>query len=80
MLVEFYDHYNTGDLEKDSQMGISLSNHFIESYFPIVDKRVKEDWTPEDEDFQLHRRGRYVEFNLLHDRGTMFGLKTNESN
>ncbi len=73
----FYDHYNTGDLEKDSKMGINLSNHFIESYFPIVEKRVKEEWTPEDEDFQLHRRGRYVEFNLLHDRGTTFGLKTN---
>ena len=73
----FYDHYNTGDLEQDSKMGINLSNHFIESYFPIVEKRVKEEWTPEDEDFQLHRRGRYVEFNLLHDRGTTFGLKTN---
>ena len=54
-----------------------LSNHFIESYFPIVEKRLSESWTPEDEDFMLHRHGRYVEFNLLHDRGTHFGLKTN---
>lgn len=73
----FFDHYGTGDLEKDFKMVTDLSNHFIESYFPIVNKRMSESWTPEDEDFMLHRRGRYVEFNLLHDRGTMFGLKTN---
>jgi len=58
-------------------MVVDLSNHFIESYFPIVEKRKTEGYTEADEDFQLHRRGRYVEFNLLHDRGTMFGLKTN---
>lgn len=73
----FFDHMNTGDLEHDFNMVVDLSNHFIESYFPIVEKRKDEAYTQEDEDFQLHRRGRYVEFNLLHDRGTMFGLKTN---
>ena len=73
----FFDHYGTGDLDKDFKMVTDLSNHFIDSYFPIVNKRMSESWTPEDEDFMLHRRGRYVEFNLLHDRGTMFGLKTN---
>jgi coproporphyrinogen III oxidase len=73
----FFDHYSSGDLEKDFEMVTNLSNHFIESYFPIVRKRMSENWTPEDEDFMLHRHGRYVEFNLLHDRGTMFGLKTN---
>lgn len=72
----FFDHYNSGDLEKDFKMVIDLSNHFIKSYFPIVKKRIPEAFDKEDEDFQLHRRGRYVEFNLLHDRGTMFGLKT----
>lgn len=72
----FYDHYNTGDMDKDMDMVMHLGNHFIKSYFPIVEKRMNESWTPEDEDFQLHRRGRYVEFNLLHDRGTLFGLKT----
>lgn len=73
----FYDHYNSGDLTTDSNFVVDLSNHFIESYFPIVEKRMGENWTEEDEDFMLHRRGRYVEFNLLHDRGTLFGLKTN---
>lgn len=73
----FFDHYNKGDLEQDFIMVKGLSEKFIESYFPIAKKRVNEEFTPEDEDFQLHRRGRYVEFNLLHDRGTLFGLKTN---
>jgi coproporphyrinogen III oxidase len=73
----FFDHYNTSNLDSDLEMVKDLSNHFIKSYFPIVEKRLTEAYTDEDEDFQLHRRGRYVEFNLLHDRGTMFGLKTN---
>ncbi len=73
----FFDHFNTQDLDSDMAMVIDLSNHFIESYFPILEKRKKEVYSQADEDFQLHRRGRYVEFNLLHDRGTMFGLKTN---
>jgi coproporphyrinogen III oxidase len=73
----FFDYLNTGDLEKDFNMVIDLSNNFIKSYFPIVKKRIDEDFNEDDVDFQLHRHGRYVEFNLLHDRGTMFGLKTN---
>lgn len=73
----FFDHLNSGDTQKDFDMVKDLSNYFIKSYFPIVQKRLNETWTEEDEDFQLHRRGRYVEFNLLHDRGTHFGLKSN---
>jgi coproporphyrinogen III oxidase len=73
----FFDHYNTDDIDSDLKMVKDLSTHFIKSYFPIVEKRKNEPFNSEDEDFQLHRRGRYVEFNLLHDRGTMFGLKTN---
>jgi coproporphyrinogen III oxidase len=73
----FYDGYNTGDLEKDYSLVKNISEAFIPSYFPIVEKRINEKFTQEDEDFQLHRRGRYVEFNLLHDRGTLFGLRTN---
>lgn len=73
----FFDHYNSGNTEEDVKMVKFLSEHFIPSYFPIVKKRMGENWTEEDEEFMLHRRGRYVEFNLLHDRGTLFGLKTN---
>lgn len=73
----FFDGYNTGHMETDFAMVTALSDQFIPSYFPLVEKRVNEKFTAEDEDFQLHRRGRYVEFNLLHDRGTLFGLKTN---
>ena len=73
----FFDHFNSHNLEEDVEMVKNLSNYFIKSYFPIVEKRKDENFNSDDEDFQLHRRGRYIEFNLLHDRGTMFGLKTN---
>lgn len=73
----FFDHFNTGDTEKDAAMVKDVSQSFIKSYFPIVEKRLNESYTEQDEDFQLYRRGRYVEFNLLHDRGTAFGLKSN---
>ncbi len=73
----FFDGYNTGDLEADFKMVTQLSEHFIKSYFPLVTKRMNESYDEADVDFQLHRRGRYVEFNLLHDRGTLFGLRTN---
>ena len=72
----FFDHFSSGDPLADLEFVEGLSGRFIESYFPIVRKRIAEPFTPEDEDFMLHRRGRYVEFNLLHDRGTLFGLKT----
>ncbi|OUR96979.1 coproporphyrinogen III oxidase [Halobacteriovorax marinus] len=73
----FFDHLNSGNTEVDLNMVKDLSNHFIDSFFPLMDKRMDETFNEEDEDFQLHRRGRYVEFNLLHDRGTMFGLQSN---
>ncbi len=73
----FFDHFTIGDDRENFNFIKSISSHFIESYFPIVEKRFKEEYTPEDEEFMLHRHGRYVEFNLLHDRGTLFGLKTN---
>jgi coproporphyrinogen III oxidase len=54
----------------------ALAEAFLATYLPIVDRRRGEIWTPEDKEFQLVRRGRYVEFNLLYDRGTRFGLAT----
>jgi coproporphyrinogen III oxidase len=49
---------------------------FLEAYLPIVERRKDLDYTPEQRVFQEYRRGRYVEFNLVYDRGTVFGLKT----
>ena len=54
-----------------------IGNIIADLYLPIVGQRIKEPWTKKEKDFQLIRRGRYVEFNLLYDRGTLFGLKTN---
>ena len=73
----FFDHFYSGDLTRDFHMVAQLSDQFIPSYFSIVERRKSESYDERDEDFQLHRRGRYVEFNLLHDRGTLFGLRTN---
>ena len=73
----FFDHFSSGDLRADFEFVTGLSERFIDSYFPIARKRQGEAFTAADEEFMLHRRGRYVEFNLLHDRGTLFGLKTN---
>ncbi len=50
---------------------------FLSSYKPIVERRVKQNYTKKEKEFQLYRRGRYVEFNLVWDRGTIFGLQTN---
>lgn len=73
----FFDHFNQKNVEEDCKWVMDLSNFFIPSYFPIVEKRLNDSYSDEDVDFQLHRHGRYVEFNLLHDRGTHFGLKSN---
>ncbi|WP_299627910.1 oxygen-dependent coproporphyrinogen oxidase [uncultured Tenacibaculum sp.] len=54
-----------------------VGNSFLNSYVPIVEKRKDTEYTQEHKDWQEVRRGRYVEFNLVHDRGTLFGLKTN---
>ncbi|KYC39747.1 coproporphyrinogen III oxidase [Scytonema hofmannii PCC 7110] len=52
-------------------------NAFLPSYMPIVDRRHKMEYSDRQRNFQLYRRGRYVEFNLVYDRGTIFGLQTN---
>eukprot|EP01037_Dinobryon_pediforme_P012916 gene12916-13017_t len=72
----FYDHLFTGDAEADFAFTRDVGMAFLESYPAIVRRRMAEPWTEAERKHQLVRRGRYVEFNLIHDRGTLFGLKT----
>lgn len=72
----FYDYINTGDWGKDFGFQKDVGETFLKTYPAIVRAHMNRDWTVEEREHQLVRRGRYVEFNLLYDRGTMFGLKT----
>ncbi len=72
----FYDYIDTGDWEADFSYTKGTGLAFKDGYSGIVRKHMNKIWTAEERDYQLIRRGRYVEYNLLYDRGTQFGLKT----
>ena len=72
----FYDNLDSGDWDADLAYTQDVGRTFIEAYVPLVQRHMHEDWSAEEREHQLVRRGRYVEFNLLYDRGTTFGLKT----
>jgi len=72
----FFDYLNSGDWERDFAFLRSVGEAFLRTFPSIVRPRMRLPWTAEQRRHQLIRRGRYVEFNLLYDRGTAFGLKT----
>ena len=72
----FFDDLNKWPFEQCFDFMQAVGNGFIDAYLPIVERRKETEWTEAQREFQLYRRGRYVEFNLVYDRGTHFGLQS----
>jgi len=72
----FFDDLNEGGFDVCFEFMKSVGDHFSKAYAPIVQKRIGTSFTEKQKEFQLFRRGRYVEFNLIQDRGTLFGLQS----
>jgi coproporphyrinogen III oxidase len=73
----FFDDFSESGFTNSFAFMKSVGNHFIKAYRPIVARRKNVAFGERERDFQLYRRGRYVEFNLVYDRGTLFGLQSN---
>jgi coproporphyrinogen III oxidase len=72
----FFDDFNALGFEQSFAMMQSVGDHFIDAYLPILQRRKDTAYGERERDFQAYRRGRYVEFNLVSDRGTLFGLQS----
>ncbi|WP_455234933.1 oxygen-dependent coproporphyrinogen oxidase [Thiogranum longum] len=72
----FFDDFNELGFETSFAFMQSVGDHYIPAYTPIVERRKDHPYAERERDFQMYRRGRYVEFNLVYDRGTLFGLQT----
>lgn len=72
----FFDDYNAPGFEQSFAFMRAVGDSYIPAYRPIVARRKNQPWGERERNFQLYRRGRYVEFNLVYDRGTLFGLQT----
>lgn len=73
----FFDDLSVPDFDTAFSIQQSVGDHLLSAYVPILERRMDTAYTDRERDFQLYRRGRYVEFNLVIDRGTIFGLQTN---
>ena len=72
----FFDDLAEGGFDSCFALARSVGEHFLEAYVPIVERRRAMPFGQKERDFQAYRRGRYVEFNLVYDRGTLFGLQS----
>ncbi len=72
----FFDDYNQGGFENAFALTRSIGESYLKAYNPIVELRKSTPYGEREREFQLYRRGRYVEFNLVYDRGTLFGLQS----
>ncbi len=72
----FFDDFNEGGFENSFGVTRSIGEHFLPAYLPIVERRCATPYGANELEFQRYRRGRYVEFNLVYDRGTLFGLQS----
>lgn len=72
----FFDDFNELGFEQSFALMRAVGDSYLEAYLPIVQKRKHLPWGEREKNFQLYRRGRYVEFNLVYDRGTLFGLQS----